>query len=135
VWRSLETKSASALPRLKPTIGLAASLLAAWCQILLLATIALAPLATRADPVAYAPICHGDDGTQPSQDQPNQPTHDCTLCVLCLAQASPLAVLSTTPALPARRSIAVIRLDVAQPRAPPIRLVAAAQPRGPPALT
>jgi hypothetical protein len=122
------------LQGLKPTIGFAASLLAVWCQILLLATISLAPLAISPDPLGNVPICHHDDGTQPAQHTPGNPAHDCALCVLCLSHALPLAILSPTPNLPLRQSAAIVRLDAARPRAPPVYLVAAAQPRGPPSL-
>lgn len=115
-------------------IGFAASLLAVWCQILLLATISLLPLSNSTGPLGNIPICHTDDGTQPAQQKPGQPTHDCVLCVLCLSHVLPMALLSPTPMLPERRSIAIVRLDSAEPRAPPIRPVAAARARGPPSL-
>jgi len=118
----------------RPTIGFAASLLAVCCQILLLATISLAPPAAAADPLGSVPICHLADGTQPAQQTPVQPSHRCALCVICLAQALPSAILAPSPTPPNRQSIAVVRLDAAHPRAPPVRLVAAAQPRGPPSL-
>jgi hypothetical protein len=119
---------------LRPTIGFAASLLAVCCQILLLATISLAPIAVEADPLGNPPICHLADGTQPAQQTPVQPTHRCAVCAICLAHALPSAILAPTPALPERHAVTIVRLDAAHPRAPPIRLVAAAQPRGPPSL-
>jgi hypothetical protein len=120
-----ERNAAIPLRGLKPTIGFAASLLAAWCQILLLATISLAPLA----------IGDAGDATPPAQQKPAHPTHDCALCVFCLSHAMPAALLSPAPALPERQSVATGRLAAAYPRAPPPRPVAAAQPRGPPSLT
>ena len=120
---------------LKPTIGFGASLLAVWCQILLLATISLAPLAISVDPLSNVPICHtGHDGTPPSQQDPDHSTHDCALCVVCLSHAAPLAILAATPQLPEHQPVATVPLDAAYPRGPPIRLVSAAQPRGPPPL-
>ena len=116
----------------RPTIGFATSLLAVCCQILLLATISLAPLAVDADPFGNVPICHQDDGT--AQPGPGKPAHHCALCAICLAHALPSAILSPTPTLPDRQSITVLRLHAAQPRAPPIRRLAAAQSRGPPPL-
>jgi hypothetical protein len=113
-------------------IGLAASLLAVWCQIVLLATISFMPLAMTADPLGNVPICHAQDGPQST---PGQPIHDCALCAICLAHALPMAIVSPTPTLPARQAVADVRLAAAHPRAPPFRLVAAAQPRGPPSLT
>ena len=127
-------RNAVSLQRLKPTVGFAASLLAVWCQILLLATISLAPLDIGAGPVGDVPICHADDGTQPAQQKPDHPAHDCALCVICLSHASPLAILAPPPQLPERQSVATARRAAAYPRAPPVRLVAAAQPRGPPSL-
>ncbi len=120
--------------RRQPTIGFAASLLAVCCQILMLATISLAPLVIGVDPLGNVPICHLESGTQPAQQTPGQPTHNCALCAICLAQALPPAILPPTPALPDRQAIAIVRLDAAQPRAPPFRRLAAAQPRGPPSL-
>jgi hypothetical protein len=113
--------------------GFAASLLAAWCQILLLATISLAPLEIGTGP-GHFPICHADAETQPAKQEPALPVHDCAQCVLCLSQASPLAILSPAPMLPERRTVVIVRLDAAHPRAPPVRLVFAAQPRGPSTL-
>jgi hypothetical protein len=110
------------------------SLLAVWCQIILLATISLSPQAVAADPLGSVPICHAEGGTQPAQDTPGQPTHNCALCAVCLAHAVPVAILSPTPALPERQFVAAVRLRSAQPRAPPVTLRAAAQPRGPPSL-
>jgi hypothetical protein len=119
---------------LRPTIGFAASLFAVCCQILLLATISLAPLDAAVDPLGNPPICHLADGTQPAQQIPAQPAHRCALCVICLAHALPSAILAPPPTLPDRQPIAIVRFDAAHPRAPPVRLVAAAQPRGPPSL-
>jgi hypothetical protein len=133
VRRALNRNPVS-LQRLKPTVGFAASLLAVWCQILLLATISLAPLDISAGPVGDVPICHADEGTQPAQQKPDHPAHDCALCVICLSHASPLAILAPRPTLPERRPMPIVRLEAAYPRAPPVRLVAAAQPRGPPSL-
>jgi hypothetical protein len=122
------------LQRLKRAIGFAASLIAVWCQIVLLATIAQAPLGLGADPIGNAPICHTDDGTPPAPPNPGHPGHDCALCVLCVSHGLPVALLSTAPSLLERRPVATVRLYAAQPRGPPVRLVAAAQPRGPPSL-
>jgi hypothetical protein len=131
-----ESNATVPLRGLKRTTGFAASLLAAWCQILLLATISLAPLELGTGPAGHFPICHADRETQPAKQKPDQPVpvHDCAQCVLCLSQASPLAILSPAPMLPQRRTLVIVRLDAAHPRAPPVRLVFAAQPRGPPTL-
>src|SRR5271165_2223456 len=120
VRRLPERNATSPRQRLKPTIGFATSLLAVWCQILLLATISLAPLTIDPDPLASVPICHTEDGTAPAQQEPLHGTHDCALCVLCLSHNSSLAILSLPPALPAHHSVAIVRRDAAQPRAPPV---------------
>ena len=103
VRRALK-RNAISLQRLKPTVGFAASLLAVWCQILLLATISLTPLDISAGPVGDVPICHADDGAQPAQQKQDHPAHDCALCVICLSHASALSLLSPMPTLPERRS-------------------------------
>jgi hypothetical protein len=121
-------------PRLKPAVGFAASLLAVWCQLLLLATISLPPPDISAGPVGDVPICHADDGTGPAQQKPDHPAHDCALCVICLTHASTPGLLSPGPTLPERQSAPIVRLEAAYPRAPPIRLTLAPQPRGPPPL-
>ena len=122
------------LQGVKPTIGFAASLVAVCCQILLLATISLAPLGLGADPFGNAPICHAQDGTPPAAPAPGQRAHDCALCAICLAHASPLAILPSTPTRPGRQIVTPVRLTAAQPHAPPVRLPTAAEPRGPPSL-
>jgi hypothetical protein len=111
--------------------------LAAWCQVLVVATMPLAPLAMAADPLGDAPICHAPDpadGQQPRSPEHGQ--HDCALCVICAQMHAPAAALpARTPILPVAPTVAVIRHYTAQPRAPPFRSILAAQPRGPPSLT
>jgi hypothetical protein len=111
--------------------------LAAWCQVLVVATMPLAPFAMAADPLGAIPICHTPDPADGQQaPSPGHSQHDCTLCVICCQMhASPMALLSPTPSLPVARTIAAIRHQIAQPRAPPFRAVLAARPRGPPSLT
>ena len=133
--RSFERESTVPRHELKPIVGFAASLLAVWCQVLLLATVVMTPLAAGVEPGGTVSICHADDETEPAPQRPDKPAHACALCVVCLSHPSPLAILSPPPALPERQSIAIVRLDAARPRAAPIRLVAAAQPRGPPSFT
>jgi hypothetical protein len=120
-------------PRLKLAVGFAASLLAVWCQILLLATISPPPEMSTS-PVGDVPICHADDGAQPAQQKPDHPTHDCALCVICLSQTSAPGLLSPGPTLPKRQSARIVRLEAAYPRALPIQFTLALQPRGPPSL-
>jgi hypothetical protein len=133
----IERNATVPLGELKPAIGFAASLLAVACQILLLATISLSPLGVAPDPLGGVPICHDstDDTTQPAQQTPGRHAHDCALCAVCLAHTWQLALLSPPPTLPHQHSVAAVRLDANRPHAPPVRPVAAAQPRGPPSLT
>jgi hypothetical protein len=119
----------------KTVIGFAASMLAAWCQILLLATISSAPLALVADPAGNIPICHADEKTPPAQQEPvNHPSHECAPCILCISHLLPLALQPSRPTLPEQRWVLAHRLDTPYPRAPPSRLIVAAQPRGPPLI-
>jgi hypothetical protein len=132
--RQMEHRAAIRFRHLKSVIGFTASLLAVWCQIVLLASISLVPLSAASAPLGSFPICHADadEETQPAQQTPNHHTHDCALCAICLAHASPLAIVTPHPTLPVRQSIAAVRLDAARARAPPVHLLTAAQPRGPP---
>ncbi len=132
--RAPERTRISPFPRLQPTLGFAASLLAVWCQILLLATMSLVPAAMADDPLGNIPVCHIHDGTSPAQPPPAQPAHNCALCALCMAQAVLLAILPPTQALPEQQSVATTQPGMAQPHAPPVRRLVAAQPRGPPSL-
>jgi hypothetical protein len=132
VRQALQQNTTAPCQGLKPMIGFAASLFAVWCQVLLLATISLAPPSVEARPVANPPICHTDRGSQPAQRHPGHPAHNCVLCVVCVSSASPLGTLPLMPILPERQFVASARGKVTQPQAPPLRLVAAAQPRGPP---
>ena len=111
--------------------------LAAWCQVLVVATMPLTPLAMAAVPLGEVPICHASDPADGKRTpSPDHRQHDCTLCVICSQMhASPIALLSPAPHIPVLRSVVVIRHHTVQPRAPPFRAVLAAQPRGPPRLT
>jgi hypothetical protein len=120
---------------MKSAVRFTVTWLAAWCQVIAVALMPLGPLAASLDPLANAPICHVDaDAGQPAPAPPTHGGHDCALCVLCVSHALPMALLASAAALPDRHAVATVRLDAAQPRAPPVRLVAAAQPRGPPSL-
>ena len=116
-------------------IGFCASLFAVWCQVLLLAAIQLTQLGVEAQPIGNPAICHTDRGSQPAQKQPSRPAHNCVVCVLCVSSALPLGTLPPTPMLPDRQSVAGAPLKLTQPGTPPLQLVAAAQPRGPPSAT
>jgi hypothetical protein len=56
------------------------------------------------------------------------------LCVICLTHSPAPGLLSPGPTLPERQSAPIVRLEAAYPRAPPIQLTLAPQPRGPPSL-
>src|SRR5215475_702547 len=105
--------------------GWAASLLATWSQILLVATMALVPPRISSDPLAETPICHADDGNggTGAPQSPNHSGHDCVLCAICIAHATSAAVLSPAPWLPTPRLVATARHDAYRPRAPPVRAV------------
>ena len=87
------------------------------------------------DPLGDVPICHAATMAtgQPAPHKAGSPQPRLR-AVRDLRQRmrGRAAVPSSPPALPDRQFVAIVRLDAAQPRAPPVRLVAAAQPRGPP---
>jgi hypothetical protein len=115
-------------------VGFAALMLAAWCQILLVVALAPMPQAQTADALDCARMCHpdaDDDGTPTPQHQDHS-GRDCVLCIMCVGHASQAALISSPPMLPDRQFTAVVLLDAYDPRAPPVRLIFAAQPRGPP---
>ena len=109
---------------------------ATWCQILLVVSLAHMPQAQAADALDCVRMCHGDadDDGSPAPQHQDHSGHDCVLCVMCIGHASPAALLSSPPALPDRQFTVVVLLDAYRPRAPPVRPVFAAQPRGPPPL-
>jgi hypothetical protein len=119
---------------MRSAVSLLASWFAAWCQVVVVAATPLAPLAANAGPLGDVPICHaGSEPNAPSQ--PGHDSHECVLCcAICLAHGWSAAILSPAPAVPRREAVSLVRLDAAQPRAPPLRLASAAQPRGPPSL-
>jgi hypothetical protein len=109
---------------------------AACCQILLVVSLAHMPQVQAADVLDCVRMCQADadDDGSPAPRQQDHSGHDCVLCVMCIGHASPAALLSLPPALPDRQFTAVVLLDSYRPRAPPVRSVIAAQPRGPPPL-
>jgi hypothetical protein len=107
---------------------------AAWCQVLLVVSLAHMPQAQAADVLECVRMCQADDDGAPAPQHQDHSDHDCVLCVMCIGHASPAALLSSPPALPDRQFTAVVLLDAYRPRAPPVRSVIAAQPRGPPPL-
>lgn len=109
--------------------------LAACCQVLVVGVMPTATLVMAADPLGGIPICHAVDQGDSGQriPLPERRQHDCAIC--SQMHASPLALLSPAPSLPTWQMIGMLRLDAAEPRAPPSRASPAAQPRGPPFLT
>ena len=108
---------------------------AAWCQVLLVVSLAHMPQAQAADALDCVRMCQADAETMAAGPAASGSSgQDCVLCVMCIGHASPAALLSSPPALPDRQFTAVVLLDAYRPRAPPVRLVFAAQPRGPPPL-
>jgi hypothetical protein len=107
---------------------------AAWCQVLLVLALARVPQAQAADALDCIRMCHTDaeDDGAPAPHQQDHSGHDCVMYVMCVGHASPVALLSSPAALPDRQFTAVVLLDAYRPRAPPVRLVYSAQPRGPP---
>jgi hypothetical protein len=77
-------------------------------------------------------LCH-HDGNPDSPPAPAHQSPDCLLCFFCNGAMGPAGPLATTPLLPAPRSVWVARAAIPPPStAPPLRLVLAARPRGPP---
>ncbi|HXA21377.1 MAG TPA: DUF2946 family protein [Acetobacteraceae bacterium] len=120
-------------------VGLTALMFAAWCQVLLVVSLAHVPQMQAADPLDCARMCQfdadeaGNDGAPAPQKQDHS-GHDCVLCVMCVGHAAQAALVSSPPALPERQFTALALLDSYRPRAPPVQPVFAAQPRGPPSL-
>jgi hypothetical protein len=114
--------------------GFAALMFAAWCQILLVVTLAHLPQAQAADALDCIRMCHPDDDGSPAPKQQDHSGHDCVLCIMCVGHAAQAALVSSPPVLPDRPFITLVLLDAYRPRAPPVKPVLAAQPRGPPAL-
>jgi hypothetical protein len=119
---------------MQPVVRFAVTWLAAWCQVILVATMPLGPLATGLGPLGDVPICHADADTgQPNPPQPH-PGHDCVLCAVCQLHGGSIALLALASVPTQRQAVSVARFEIAQPRAPPASLNIAAQPRGPPSL-
>jgi hypothetical protein len=83
------------------------------------------------DRLVAASICHTDTGGAPRHRAP-----DCVLCPLCQAIAHAGVPLHPGfAALPAPVAAAARLVSLPPARAPPLRRIAAAAPRGPPDLT
>ena len=111
-------------------------MLAAWCQILLVIALARVPQAQAANDLDCVRMCQANaDGDElPTPQKQDHSGHDCVLCVMCVAHATSAVLLASPPALPEQRFSGRVLLDAYRPRAPPVRPIFAAQPRGPPPL-
>jgi hypothetical protein len=107
--------------------------LAAWCQVIAVAAVPFGTLVAGLDPLGNPPICHASaDAGPPAPAPPARDGHDCVLCLVCQSHGGSVAMLAPPPMPMQRHAVAIARLDVAQPRAPPPATPIAAQPRGPP---
>ena len=77
-------------------------------------------------------LCHHDG----SSDAPPAPAHqapDCLLCFFCHSVMGPAGLVAAAPLLTAPRATWIARVAIPPPAtAPPLRIVLAARPRGPP---
>jgi hypothetical protein len=120
---------------MKSAVAFAMAWLAAWCQVVLVATMSWGALAAGLDAVDGTPICHVDAGQGQPPAQPAHDGHDCVLCAVCQFHAA-FVVVPTPAAIPrGRNAVVLANFAAAQPRAPPLPQPIAAQPRGPPPLT
>lgn len=117
--------------------GRCLALLALWA---LLVQAALLPQAGAmphpADPLrGMATLCHAAGTTAPDAPPPDPGGDACVLCPFCLSLAGAPGLIGAAPAVPLSRSGDLGRVLAVPPvRAPPVRLVPAAYPRGPPVL-
>ena len=105
----------------------------------LLALVAQLTLATAvpASAVSLADVtvlCQHDG----NPDAPPAPAHqspDCLLCFFCHNVSGPAGVIAAAPILPVPRTVTIARAAIKPPAtAPPVRVILAARPRGPPIL-
>jgi hypothetical protein len=110
------------------TAGLFLALLALVAQLTLAAAVPATTLALADVTV----LCHHDgDGNAPPA--PIHQSPDCLLCFLCQSAMGPAGLLALAPLLPTPSAISIARAAILPPpTAPPLRIVLAAHPRGPP---
>jgi hypothetical protein len=121
---------------MKSAVRFAVTWLAAWCQVVVVATMPLGPFVGDLNPFGSVPICHaGADDSQPTPSQPSHTGHDCVLCVVCQSHGEPLALIPPDPVLARHPAVSPAHFAIAQPRAPPPLTSLAARPRGPPSLS
>jgi hypothetical protein len=117
---------------MKSAVAFALAWVAAWCQVVLVATMSWNALATSLDPLGDVPICHADaqQGQEPSQ--PTGDSHDCVLCAICQSHGPSAVVPASVLATLEQRPVTLVHFALPQQRAPPPLQLIAAQPRGPP---
>jgi hypothetical protein len=107
--------------------GLFLALLAVMAQLTLAAAVPVSTVSLEQATV----LCQHDG-------KPSAPVHqspDCLLCFYCHSAIGPAGLLATPPLTPAPSMTVIARGAVLPPAtAPPVRIVLAARPRGPPIL-
>jgi hypothetical protein len=117
---------------MKSAVAFAVAWVAAWCQVVLVATMSWSALAAGLDPLGDVPICHADAQQGQGPSQPTNDGHDCVLCAICQAHGPSAVAPASAATVPNRRTAALVDFDLPQQRAPPPLQLIAAQPRGPP---
>jgi len=108
--------------------GLFLALLALVAQL----TLAAAVPATTISLADVTTLCQ-HDGNPVAPPAPGHQMPDCQLCVVCHGASGPFGQLAAALMLPQPATIGIARAAILPPAtAPPLRLVAAARPRGPP---
>jgi hypothetical protein len=110
--------------------GLFLALLALVAQL----TMAAAVPASAVSLADVAVLCQ-HDGNPTAPPAPAHQSPDCLLCFFCHSAPGSLGLLAAPPILPAPMTSKIARAVVLPPAtAPPLRVVLAARPRGPPIL-
>jgi hypothetical protein len=108
--------------------GLFLALLAIVAQLTLAA---VAPASAMS--LAEATVLCQHDGNTDGPPPPAHPSPDCLLCFVCHGAQSPVGLITASPVLPEPTTILIARAATLPPAtAPPLRIVLAAHPRGPP---
>jgi hypothetical protein len=110
--------------------GLFLALLALVAQL----TLAAAVPAAAVSLASVAVLCQ-HDGSPNTPPAPAHQSPDCLLCFFCHSAPGPLGLLIAAPILPTPTTSKIERSVMLPPAtAPPVRVVLAARPRGPPIL-
>jgi hypothetical protein len=118
---------------MRSALAFAIAWLAAWCQVILVATLSWGALAACLDPLGGVSFCHADaqQGQQP-RPQPKENEHVCLLCATCPMHSPSAVVPVPATTTQAQRSAGLVHFATPLPRAPPPAPLIAAPPRGPP---